>query len=411
MAADPNHAGAHSGRAQLLCIAAGCAVGFATGWNAANVGAVAPALAHDYGTSMAVIGLFTGGFYLAHSALQIPAGHVSDRVGPRSTALVGLVLVVLFNAVALLAPQARLAISARIGVGVGTALGFIGALEYIRASATPVALGVFGGVATAAGAVALALVPQLETLVGWRAPFASSCLIALVALALMAAALPTRRSSPGRTRQAPVRSFVRDRRLLAIGVVYAGTLGLSVVAANWIVSLLVQAGEATNGVAGGVASLSLLTGILTRPLGGWAVGRGQRATRILVVVSVAAGVGGMLALATARPLALAVAGSAVVGLAAGFPFAPMLAAAGRARPEATGAAIGFVNTLYALTVLIGVPLLGLSFSLPGGGRAGFVVLAVLWGGCLLALPVALAEASPRAAAKSGDADPAVSEYL
>jgi hypothetical protein len=45
----------------------------------------------------------------------------------------------------------------------------------------------------------------------------------------------------------------------------------------------------------------------------------------------------------------------------------------------------------ALTILVGVPLLGLAFSLPGGGRTGFVAVALLWGACALAVPGALTE--------------------
>ena len=44
-----------------------------------------------------------------------------------------------------------------------------------------------------------------------------------------------------------------------------------------------------------------------------------------------------------------------------------------------------------LAILIGVPLLGLSFSLPGGGRAGFATVALLWGACVFAIPGAFAD--------------------
>ena len=36
-------------------------------------------------------------------------------------------------------------------------------------------------------------------------------------------------------------------------------------------------------------------------------------------------------------------------------------------------------------IVIGIPLAGLSFSLPGGGRIGFAVIAALWATGLLAL--------------------------
>jgi hypothetical protein len=45
-----------------------------------------------------------------------------------------------------------------------------------------------------------------------------------------------------------------------------------------------------------------------------------------------------------------------------------------------------VNGAAALTIVVGAPLLGLSFSLPGGGRIGFVIVALLWAGALFFLP-------------------------
>jgi hypothetical protein len=40
-------------------------------------------------------------------------------------------------------------------------------------------------------------------------------------------------------------------------------------------------------------------------------------------------------------------------------------------------AIGFVNAWAALVIVVGAPLVGLTFSLPGDGRLGFVLLGVL----------------------------------
>jgi tRNA (cmo5U34)-methyltransferase len=51
--------------------------------------------------------------------------------------------------------------------------------------------------------------------------------------------------------------------------------------------------------------------------------------------------------------------------------------AARLRPDAPAAAVGLVNMLAAVTILVGTPLLGLTFSLPGDGRIGFLAVAVL----------------------------------
>ena len=60
-----------------------------------------------------------------------------------------------------------------------------------------------------------------------------------------------------------------------------------------------------------------------------------------------------------------------------MPFAPAFAGAQRIRPDAPAAAIGFVNMVAAVTILVGTPLLGLTFSLPGDGRIGFLIVAAL----------------------------------
>ena len=86
---------------------------------------------------------------------------------------------------------------------------------------------------------------------------------------------------------------------------------------------------------------------------------------------------GAIALALPLPLAGLVAAAAVVGLASGLPFAMAFTGAAAARPDSPGAAVGFVNGWAALVIVAGSPLVGLTFSLPGDGRIGFVVLGVL----------------------------------
>jgi len=166
---------------------------------------------------------------------------------------------------------------------------------------------------------------------------------------------------------------VVDRRLLPLAAWHAALLGLSVVVGNWVVTLLERGGGDSAHVAGVVGGLVLLLGVISRPLGGRLLGRpGVLRASFLV------GGGAIAVLAAAKPLPLAIAAAAVAGLAAGIPFAAAFAGASRLRPDAPGAAVGFVNMVAAATILVATPLLGLAFSLPGGGRIGFLVVAALW---------------------------------
>jgi hypothetical protein len=79
-------------------------------------------------------------------------------------------------------------------------------------------------------------------------------------------------------------------------------------------------------------------------------------------------------------------GCVVCGLAAGLPFAAAFTGAAAARPDAPGAAVGLVNGSAGLVILALTPLVGLTFSLPGDGRIGFAVLAVLWAAAAAAIP-------------------------
>ena len=88
----------------------------------------------------------------------------------------------------------------------------------------------------------------------------------------------------------------------------------------------------------------------------------------------------------AEPAWLAVLGGLLVGFGAGIPFSPAFTAAARIRPDAPAASVGLVNAAANFAVLVGTPLVGLSFSLRGEGRLGFVAIAILWLGAIAVLP-------------------------
>ncbi|HEV7640232.1 MAG TPA: MFS transporter [Gaiellaceae bacterium] len=350
------------------------ALAFTPGFNVANVGAVADQVAHAYGIGLAVVGLFTTGLFVTHAALQVPMGRLCDRLGARVVGGSGLLIVACASAAALTWKEAWFAIGMRLVAGVGTAASFVAGAEYTRATiGSAVAQGVYGAVSMAAGGLALALVPLWGS---WQAPFVTAALVAAVGAVLVALA-------PREPARAPVPRglpTVVDRRLLPLAAMHAASFGLSVVIGNWVVTLLHRAGGQPERVAGVAGGLVLFLGVISRPLGGRLIDRPGVIRASFVVSGL-----GIAALSVAKPLPLAIAAAAVVGIATGIPFAPAFAGAQRLRPDAPGAAVGFVNMIAAATILVGTPLLGLTFSLPGDGRIGFLVVALL---CLLTAALA-----------------------
>jgi MFS family permease len=367
----------------------GCALGLATGWNISNTGAIATQLSHRYGVGLATVGLFTTALFTTHLAAQIPGGRASDRFGARRAGLVALVVIAIFSAGSMAAPVAWLAILTRALTGFGTGVSFIAGSAYVRAmGGSPAAQGLFGGVGLAGGGFALAVVPQVEGWLGWRAPYATALAVALLGIVLLGAA-PRDKPRVRPERQEGLRAGVLlDARLYRLAVLYAASLGLSVTVGNWVVTLLDRHGGLGKGAAGAVGSLTLALGIVTRPLGGWILREHPERARLAVGASLAGGAAGTILLAVAHPPELAAFGAALVGVAAGIPFAPAFTGAAVMRPDSPAAAVGLVNGAASAVILVGTPLLGLSFGLPGDGRAGFGVVAALWVAALLALPTA-----------------------
>jgi hypothetical protein len=285
------------------------------------------------------------------------------------------------NLIALTTPDPAVAGVGRAVVGLGSGAAFVAGLDLVRAGGGgPLWQGIYGGATMTGGGLALMTLPRLTEATGWRTPYWTA--IALAG----AAALPTL-AARGLPRVGHARGGVsRDRRLLALGALQAGTFGLSVIAGNWVVTLLERQGASPTlaGVAGG---LTLFAGILTRPGGGLLVRRHPTHVRGAVATSIVAGAAGAAALATGVSLGLSAAGALVLGLAAGLPFAPIVGATLELRRDAPAAAIGSVNAVAILVIVAGTPLAGLAFSLPGDGRIAFAAIAGLWLSALAVLRV------------------------
>jgi MFS transporter, NNP family, nitrate/nitrite transporter len=358
-------------------IAAGLATGGLLTWNVSNVGAVADPLADAYGVSLAVVGLLTTALFVTHLAAQLPAGIWSDRFGPHRVALGACAAAALGNALALVDDEVGIALLGRLVVGLGSGAGFVAGLDLVRAGGGgPLLQGLYGGATMAGGGLALVVVPPLTDATSWRAAYASALVLALAAALPVMAVRGLRRI--GRSR----RGVLRDARLLPLGVLQAATFGLAVIAGNWVVPLLERRG-ATSAVAGALGGLVLLAGIVTRPLGGALADRRPARRTLLVGLSLVAAAGGALVLAVQAPLWVSAIGSLALGLAAGLPFAVIFDSAQRLRRDAPGAAVALVNSCAVLAILVGTPLAGLSFDLPGDGAAAFAGIAAL---AIAALP-------------------------
>ena len=364
----------------------------AVGWNFSSIGAIADPIGRAYSVGLPTVGVMTAALVASHTLFNIPGGRATDRFGARRMIIVGLLIIVLTNAVLLTTPSLELVLGMRFLMGVGTALGFVGSIDYVRAlgDTSTLAEGLVGGASIGGAGIALAAVPLLEPALGWRAPHISGLAVALLALFVLVALWDRAAVSAGHpgaheTGQ-EVRKLWHDGRLYRLAAMHMASMGLSVVVGNWVVTLLVRSADYSQRGAGAVGSLTLLLALVSRPAAAALTRARPDLTRRLVAASLLLGAAGTAVLATAPALALAVPAAATVGIASGIPFGHVMRAVAAARPEAPATAVGLTNMLATLVALVATPLIGLSFSLPGGGRLGFAIIAALWVGALLALP-------------------------
>ncbi len=243
-------------------------------------------LANQYGVRLGVIGFLTTALFATHLLSQLPGGRLIDRRGARTMGMLALAVVVAGNALALATGVLAVGIAGRLVTGLGTGVGFIAGSDYVRAKlGTPAAQGLYGGFSVGGAGLAIAVVPLAALSVDWRAPYLAGLVIAAVFLAVLWAApkdelhAAVRRGSPW--------AMLRDRRLYPLAVIHTASFGFSVILGLWTVSLFEHDGYRSQ-VGGAIGALTLLGGLVARPLGGRMMERWPRQTPLYVELSMLA---------------------------------------------------------------------------------------------------------------------------
>jgi MFS family permease len=371
-AAGPAGLSAAQQRVAVIC---GCIVAFAYSANYTNHAPLAPALMRQFGFNQALAGLLTTGIFATHAGMQIPGGHLVDKLGSKRVLLFALAWVALGNIGMAFAGAYWQLLLCKIFTGMGTGVCFVGGARYVHnAAAGPrlhTAQGFFGGsIQLGAGFVILA-VPRLYLLAGWRATFLVSAGMALTAAIIWLTAAPdvaATAAAPGRFSE-----MLLAPQLWLLGLMQMATFSISLVVGSWVVVMLTKVLHVPATQAGLIGSLVLLLGIVSRPLGG--ILRRYMGIRALFVGSLL-----MIALGcfvfvfpsvSFGPALIAV---VLIGMGCGLPYAAMFSRAGALFPGRAGAAMGLVNMVGILMILAGAPLVGHLADLTGTFRASFVAL-------------------------------------
>ena len=148
-----------------------------------------PEIRGDFGVSITTAGIIVGSYGLARLAVDLPAGFLANRVGPRRLSVIAIVVLLVASVLGATAGSVEQLIAARIGSGLAVGVLATVILSALSATATPANRGKVMSLFHVANNTGIALYPMVGGLLGaafgWRATFVVTLVLALVAAAIL----------------------------------------------------------------------------------------------------------------------------------------------------------------------------------------------------------------------------------
>jgi len=356
-------------------LAAVCATGFAFSANYTNHAPMVPALRAEFGFNQTGAGLLTTGIFLTHALMQVPGGRLADRLGPMRLLTASLAWVAVGSFAIAFAGAYWQLLFWKTFAGIGTGACFTAGARYIvsifKGRELAVAQGYYGGSIVLGSGFVIFAVPQLSGAFGWRGAFLACTALAAAATVLwaLAALRPDHIARHGGS----LGELTGSGELWRLGVLQMASFGLMIVVGTWITALLRNTSSMSPRFAGFMGSLVLLLGIVTRPLGGWLSHRFQPS--MLIRSALLLNGAACLVLGWGQSIWLTLAAIVALGAGCGLPYAGIFSRAATLFPGRAGAAMGLVNMVGILMILLGAPAVGFLADWTGHFRVSFFALA------------------------------------
>jgi sugar phosphate permease len=150
---------------------------------------VAVDLQRAFQASASLVGLMASAYFYPYACLQLPAGLLSDSLGPRLTTTLFLLVAVAGSILFGLATNAGVAVAARVMVGIGVAMVFIPTMKLLSQWFRPNEFALMASIVNIMGGVGVFLATRPLALfsawIGWRASFQVIGVLTLVIAVLV----------------------------------------------------------------------------------------------------------------------------------------------------------------------------------------------------------------------------------
>ena len=342
-----------------------------------------PEIRTDFGVSITTAGFIVGSYGLARLAVDLPAGFLADRVGPRRLSVIAIAILLGASITGALAGSVEQLIVARIGSGIAVGILATVILSALSATATPSNRGKVMSLFHVANNTGIALYPMVGGLLGlafgWRATFVVTFVLAIVAGAILLPLLlriDLRGSGTGKGGGDAARILYGRQRSVAIAVTNYGVVANMIHRhgfRNTILPLYAATALGLGGVSIATAiALMSITGLLVATPGGML---GDRLGRRRVIISglTAVALGDLLFLLTGD-LWTFLAAAALIGFGDFFTSSQTALLSEVVPPEARTKALSGYRFSADLGALIGPVML--AAVMDGWGAQAAIVVAV-----------------------------------
>ena len=322
---------------------------YAVNWY--NMAAVFSLVALELKQDVSGLGFVTAAFFVGIGVLQVPGGILAAKAGPRLSVICGTTIASLAALLTGFAGNLAEIAALRFFVGAGMAFvfapGVILVTRFLRKGSEGLGVGIYNSAFNLGGAVGLSGWAMLAVTVGWRNSLVMSGLLGLVTSILVVVFVPKDTLRSGfRIDPHRLKLILSDKWLIALSIALLGLGVGSTVVGNFMAYYLENVSELGVGQAGTIASLVVVSAVLTAPFSGRIFDRFGNAKWLLLATSALMTMG--IGVAFLGTLYSAITSGILVGLASGAGFTFGFAAAREANrfdPEYETLAVSWANSI------------------------------------------------------------------
>ncbi len=347
-----------------------------------------PLVKGEFALSNTWAGLLVASTILTHTLMQLPGGHLADRMGVKRSVELGLLLMAASIIAGGLAPSLALLLLFRFILGIGTSVVFIAALSSVNmlvpVEKRVVAQSLFGASANIGVLLVMLLSERLARWEGWRGTFVLEGVLILGIAALYAIGFHPE-AGVSRIAQASWGETLRERALYLLGLAHILSYGVFTALSAWMATFLWEQHGIGLEWAGPLAAVLPASAVAARVLGGLlSVGR-ERQVIVLSSFVTAAGLAVMPLLPGPRSEVLDL---LLLGWSTSVPFGAIFSYISVvSRKGASGFGFSLVNFVGNVGALAFPPAMGFALDATGSFSLAFGSLAAVAvaGGAVVAL--------------------------